>query len=713
MIGQLKKIFIADQSSIHDVEDENTSSNTTVQGPFHGLKGPKRRWIAYLCWLVGGWAGLHHLYLGDHERAQSMLCSLGHCGIGWLYDGFRVSSLVLAANLRSSGGARCRTIRPLSASTSAQYCKNRVSNTKYGETVAQMCIKFIPLSLYEQLERHTNRYFLFIALLQLDPHLTPTHPATTWGPLAIIFIFTAIRELADDWQRFLADRSANSRQYTVLSAGHESKAALDFKEVDAEMISVGDLVVIRQDQEIPCDIMLLGTSHADGCCFIETSNLDGEADFKLRRTPPVCSSQSLQEIRSMLSDIDCIEVPYDAQHELKGMLWVLSSKTEKELEMMPRNEPRHGYPIGETQSLLQGSQLKNTEWVCGIALYTGNQTRLGRSRRPPACKRSELDGAIDSISAVVFIGQAILAAILGAVGNKWMSSHGEEAWYLRTAMSSEGLSLYGTSVIPLRFLLLMSTLIPLSIQVTMDTCKWLYSMWIGWDLGMSQCDWLGKRDSERGGATLRNSDIAENLGQVGILLSDKTGTMTENLMALKACSINGRIYGEPTTESERRKIQSDPRLLAAIERGEESMVNYMRALALCNTVATVKGDSSNLAVGEDRELVFEKDDVVYEASSPDEEALVSSARDLGFPLLNRSTDTISIRVRGQTEMYRILRELEFTSDRKRMSIVLERIHESGPDSREKLYMFSKGADEVLRPLLASNQVEMSWTCPSL
>ena len=393
------------------------------------------------------------------------------------------------------------------------------------------------------------------------------------------------------------------------------------------------------------------------------------------------------------------------------MLWVLKSKAEMDLDVMGRSEPRHGYPIGETQALLQGSQLKNTEWVCGIALYTGNQTRLGRSRRPPSCKRSELDGAIDSISAVVFVGQAILAAILGGLGNQWMSMHGEGAWYLRSAVSSEGLSLYESAVIPLRFLLLMSTLIPLSIQVTMDTCKWLYSMWIGWDLGMSQCDRVGKRDAERGGggggATLRNSDIAENLGQVGILLSDKTGTLTENLMALKACSINGRMYGEPTAESERRKVQSDPRLIAAIERGDESLFNYMRALALCNTVATVKGDASNKKEEEEAANDYENEGVVYEASSPDEDALVSSARALGFPLLDRSTDTISIKVRGQVETYRILRELEFSSDRKRMSIVLERCYDNGPDSREKLYMFTKGADEVLRPLLASNQVGAS------
>jgi phospholipid-translocating ATPase len=123
--------------------------------------------------------------------------------------------------------------------------------------------------------------------------------------------------------------------------------------------------------------------------------------------------------------------------------------------------------------------------------------------------------------------------------------------------------MYEPAVIPLRYLLLMSTMIPLSIQITMDSCKWFYALWIANDTEMTPrrlCTApdaaAAKRELEQDGgagggggvawegAVVRNSDIVENLGQVSVLLTDKTGTLTENVMVLKACSIAGKDFRE-------------------------------------------------------------------------------------------------------------------------------------------------------------------------
>lgn len=633
--------------------------------PFQGMKGPRKVWVAAFFWLVGGWFGLHRLYLGDEAGARGMLLTFGWCFVGWFRDGFRLRALVEAANNKQAGEDRTREIRPLSKQCAAAHCKNRVSNTKYGATTAEMFVKFLPLNLLEQLERNTNRYFLFIAILQLDPGLTPTHPLTTWGPLGVIFGFTALRELADDRARYLMDREANRRQYAVARDGRFVAAA-------SEDIAVGDIVMLRGDQEVPCDMLLLASSLPEGSTFINTANLDGEGDLKLRRALPQTSALGLEADPTLAASLR-LQVPVLAPHTLSGMLQTNG-------EQLPVR-------IGEQQALLQGGQVMNTEWVCGLCVYSGNETRLGRSRRPPSTKRSEVDETIDVISAIVFIGQAMLALMLGFMGNAWVSQHRHLDWYLRLDAHKKGswqAELYQEAVIPLRFLLLMSTMIPLSIQVTMDTCKWLYSMWVGWDVGMTR-----KGDGEGSGETahMRNSDVAENLGQVGILLTDKTGTLTENVMALKACSIAGRIYGDPSSETDGGKVDQDESLRQAVWNRDAGVLAFLRVLAVCNSVTTV---SESIDGGS-------KPRVRYEACSPDEDALVKAAAGCGVGLSRRTADNVEISMAGQPFKYRILREMEFNSDRKRMSLVVE---EEGSGD---LLLLCKGADETLRPLLAAGQ----------
>ncbi|KAJ1473406.1 hypothetical protein T484DRAFT_1913113, partial [Baffinella frigidus] len=262
-----------------------------------------------------------------------------------------------------------------------------------------------------------------------------------------------------------------------------------------------------------------------------------------------------------------------------------------------RNERGAPAALSEQQALLQGAQLRNAEWAVGVCVYSGNETRLGRSRRPPGAKRSEVDGTIDRISAGVFVCQALLAVLAGALGwqgNAWAAENQEEAWYLRfdIGQSSRLDSLYHRAVIPLRFLLLMSTMIPLSIQVTMDTCKWLYSLWICWDRGMTprppHLKPPGFVEGVWDAAHVRNSDVTENLGQVAVVLTDKTGTLTDNIMVLKALTVAGRVYGchgEPFSDEVR--LEDDQALKSAVLEGSAAMLQLLRCLALCNSVATV------------------------------------------------------------------------------------------------------------------------------
>ena len=369
--------------------NSRTPGNDTGVGPFQGLDGPKRLWVAAVFWLLGGWAGLHRLYLGDHAGAKKMLFTCGNLLMDWVADGWRLSTLVRTANGEQEPEAeecQVRVVRPLDAACHAAYPKNHVSNTKYGTTKVRMWLQFFPLSLYEQMHYFTNRYFTFIAVLQLDSYLTPTHPATTWIPLLIIFLFTAIRELVDDRQRLAADTVANLRQYHVASAaakprpprpapplaacptkataahkpllplpspphnalahastGTGTEAVAEggvdrgeggvddgggeegggfgegWQRVAAEDIQVGDLVVVCKEEEVPCDLVLLTSSQSEGNCLLETSNLDGEADLKLRRSLTHTALTPLPLLRAQAAaTIASLRLPLLAPHTLTG-----------------------------------------------------------------------------------------------------------------------------------------------------------------------------------------------------------------------------------------------------------------------------------------------------------------------------------------------------------------------------------------------------------
>lgn len=227
-------------------------------------------------------------------------------------------------------------------------------------------------------------------------------------------------------------------------------------------------------------------------------------------------------------------------------------------------------------------------------------------------------------------------------------------------------------------------------------------------------------------------NISDDLGQIEYVFSDKTGTLTQNIMEFQKCSVNGIAYGEGVTEAQRgaatregtadtldpaelnqklatlkhqmlttmerafknRYAQPDKMTLVSPKLAEDltdrssdqraHLIAFFRALALCHSVLADKPDSQ-------REPYL----LDYKAESPDEAALVAAARDAGFPFVGKSKDGIDIEVMGQAERYTPLRLLEFNSTRKRMSVVMR-----CPDGR--LVLYCKGADSVIYARLAKD-----------
>ncbi|NXQ48801.1 AT8B3 ATPase, partial [Catharus fuscescens] len=231
------------------------------------------------------------------------------------------------------------------------------------------------------------------------------------------------------------------------------------------------------------------------------------------------------------------------------------------------------------------------------------------------------------------------------------------------------------------FTILLSVIIPMSMYITLEFIYLVNSCFINWDLEM----YYGAKDIP---AEARSTSLTDQLGQIEFIFSDKTGTLTQNIMSFKKCCINGTIYGPGTGHENKEPPGSglswehageqkldvcDVTLLEAAQRDNDPVLReFLRLLALCHTV-----------------MVEDKgDQLVYQAASPDEEALVLAAKNLGYVFLARTQDTITIRELGRTRTYEVLAMLDFNSDRKRMSVLVR-------DPQGTIRLYTKGADSVI------------------
>ncbi|TFK44439.1 calcium transporting ATPase [Crucibulum laeve] len=556
-----------------------------------------------------------------------------------------------------------------------EYGSNFVSTSKYNLAT------FVPKFLLEQFSKYANLFFLFTACIQQIPGVSPTNKYTTIAPLAVVLLASAFKEMQEDLKRHQSDSELNARKAKVLTP---EATFIDKKWKD---IRVGDVVRLESDDFIPADMILISSSEPEGLCYIETSNLDGETNLKIKQaspqTAPLTAPARVMTLHGSLRS----EQPNNSLYTFEGTMDLISDGG------VPKQ-----VPLGPDQLLLRGAQLRNTPWVYGLTVFTGHETKLMRNATAAPIKRTAVERQVNV--QIVFLFILLLALSLGStIGSSirtWFFS--SQQWYLVETASLTGRA-KGFIEDILTFIILYNNLIPISLIVTMEVVKFQQAQLINSDLDM----YYAKTDTP---ALCRTSSLVEELGQIEYVFSDKTGTLTCNEMEFRCCSIAGVAYADVVEDGKREgedgkegwrtfaemaallNTSSNPFLdagstsnaAAAAEQEKETIQEFLTLLAVCHTVIPEVRDGKT----------------VYQASSPDEAALVAGAELLGYQFHMRKPKSVFVNIQGQSQEFEILNVCEFNSTRKRMSTVVR-----GPDGKIKIY--TKGADTVILERLSKNQ----------
>ncbi|XP_037064979.1 probable phospholipid-transporting ATPase VD isoform X3 [Peromyscus leucopus] len=393
---------------------------------------------------------------------------------------------------------------------SGTYVNNRIRTTKY------TLLNFVPRNLFEQFHRAANLYFLFLVVLNWVPLVEAFQKEITMLPLVVVLTIIAIKDGLEDYRKYKIDKQINNLITKVYSRKEKKYIDCCWKHV-----TVGDFIRLSCNEIIPADMVLLFSTDPDGICHIETSGLDGESNLKQRQVVRGYAEQDSEvDPEKFSSRIEC-ESPNNDLSRFRGFL-------------EHSNKERVG--LSKENLLLRGCTIRNTEAVVGIVVYAGHETKAMLNNSGPRYKRSKLErrANTDVLWCVLLL---VVMCLTGALGHGiWLSRYENMVFFNIPEPDGRVISPVLTGFYVFwTMIILLQVLIPISLYVSIEIVKLGQIYFIQSDIDF----YNEKMDST---IQCRALNITEDLGQIQYLFSDKTGTLTENKMVFRRCSVAGFDY---------------------------------------------------------------------------------------------------------------------------------------------------------------------------
>ena len=543
---------------------------------------------------------------------------------------------------------------------------NQEENNKYN------ILTFIPLVLFNQFKQFGNFFYLIMSISQFIPELKVGFMFAYISPLAFVICVSMAKELYDDINRRIQDKKTNSTKVEVLVPTENNTNFIIIQKSSADLL-VGDIIQLKKDCRVPADIIVLKTFNEanENQAFIRTDQLDGETDWKLRKAPGL--TQQMEELQYFTSHAvaEC-EPPSKLIYNFQG---VVNCQTEEGIKKEALN----------LENTMWASTVVASMKVIGIVIYTGKETRARMNSSSPKMKIGILDQELNKSNFYLFIIMLILSLFLASM----------------KGFSSKFFFIF------FKYIILFCAIIPISLRVNLDVSKTYFSYAINRDKSIPE-------------TIARNSTIPEELGRISYVFSDKTGTLTKNEMIFKKIALEQEEFGEENFNELNTIVSKDcqdddaplldivnmdknniegPKSQESSSLEEDSfnanpisttkkrkrlrrqknkiIRDIITSMVLCNNVTPIKDDKN-------------PDLLTYQASSPDEVALVKFAETLKMRLMARSDKEIIIKDSADHfEEFEILANFPFSSDTKRMGIILKN------KKYGHIIYYLKGAENVM------------------